>query len=392
MSDGRVVNPYEVEKVIEIGKRLDVDTQVIEVDIRDPALTDLFVDAVPELRAHHLFAVTTNQYRLASILKARYGDDVTVFNGEGCDSLHNFGFSQFISIPHSDAEFAEYADNMKTWLFGPDFFKKVLDGSYASDAVYQIFLSRHPKQAFVDTQGLDHDARIAEFLVSFVMSDVRIPFRKLEPAFIRKDYEPRYRESLRANYFADAARRLKPNNLYYHYSVLYTDFHLQSPEIRRLSTSLRGMKLPYLDTDLFRYLAAMPQSFGRGLGFKRNKHPLKELTRSGRYGFPLDVVQRAPHSYLPEVETGLLNTDEEYLIKSRLAEHLRSSIDLERVADVFSASAFEVDELRRFLDAYKRGEVLGLDSGHARAILQAALLCNPLEATGAENSALERGF
>ena len=160
MSDGRVVNPYEVEKVIEIGKRLDVDTQVIEVDIRDPALTDLFVDAVPELRAHHLFAVTTNQYRLASILKARYGDDVTVFNGEGCDSLHNFGFSQFISIPHSDAEFAEYADNMKTWLFGPDFFKKVLDGSYASDAVYQIFLSRHPKQAFVDTQGLDHDARI----------------------------------------------------------------------------------------------------------------------------------------------------------------------------------------------------------------------------------------
>jgi hypothetical protein len=376
MTDGRVLNPYEVEKVLEIGKRLDVDTCVIEVDNRDPVLTELFVESLPDLKAHHLFVVTTNQYRLATTLKARYGNDVTVFNGEGCDSLHNFGFSQFISIPHSNADFAEYADNMKTWLFGPDFFKKVLDGSFAADPVYQLFLSRCPQKTFVDTKGLDREALVSEYLVSFVMSDIRLPFRRLEPLFLRKDYEPHYRNWLKANYFADAARRLDLDNLYYHYSVLYTDFWLQSPEIRRLSASLPEMRLPYLDSNLFSYLAGMPQSFGRGLDFRRNKHPLKELIRNGPYEFPLDVVRRTPHSYLTEVETGALNTDEDYLLKSRLAEHLRDAVDLDRLTDVFSASAFELDELKRFMGAYKRDEVSRLDFGRARAILQGAILCS----------------
>jgi hypothetical protein len=378
MPDGCVVNPYEIDKVVEIGKRLDVDTHVIDVDYRDPALIRLFADSLPQHRAHQLFTVTTNQFQLASVIKAEYGPDVTVFNGEGCDSLHNFGFSQFISIPHTNMSFAEYADNMKTWLFGPDFFRKVLDGSFAVDDVYRTFRSTCGNLDFVNTDGLSREELLTEFLVSFVMSDVRLPFRRLEPAFLRADYEERYRQALDERYFTDVARRLTPDNLYYHYSVLYADFHLQGPEIRRLSASLTGMRVPYLDSDLFRYLARMPQSFGRGLELRRNKYPLKELIRDGRYRFPLDVIERTPHSYLREVEQGVLNTDHEYLVKSRLADHLRDLIDLDRIGNVYSADAFDLDELRRFLSAYKRGDVRTLGSGHARAIMQAVILCRAM--------------
>jgi hypothetical protein len=78
------------------------------------------------------------------------------------------------------------------------------------------------------------------------------------------------------------------------------------------------------------------------------------------------------------VEQGVLNTDHEYLVKSRLADHLRDLIDLDRIGDVYSADAFDLDELRRFLSAYKRGDVRTLGSGHARAIMQAVILCRAM--------------
>ena len=65
-------------------------------------------------------------------------DKEVIFAGEISDGAHNFGFSQYATMFHPTYEFREYADKMASYLFGPTFLKRIVDGDYKLDPKYVL--------------------------------------------------------------------------------------------------------------------------------------------------------------------------------------------------------------------------------------------------------------
>ena len=374
MSDGSCFNEFEVNKVLEIGKILGVKMDVVEMNY---GKNDLYarLDEVKSLLFYrNIFSLAPGNWSgVVSYIKEKYGEAVVIFNGEACDSLHNYGFSQYISIPHENDDFAEYADKMKNYLFGPTFFKKIKSGSYLKDSVYQIFLNQNRDKEFVSDKNLGSKQKALAYLLSFVLSDVRLPFRKLDiTKYVRKEAAPGFVKWLEENYFDKAAEEINEKNLYYHFSRLYVLFHLQSPQLQIFRGALKNVRFPYIDLNLFRFLYKMPEAFGRGLNFNSIKYPLKSLVKKNFPKELLKVVQTGPHSYLSEVKD--VNIYDDYLLQGPIYGFMKDNIDMKKIKAVFPTDKFHINELQKLVSNFKQGKLSNLSSIDGRLLMTLALL------------------
>lgn len=365
LPDGTIFNKYEIDKVLKISEYLGVQTDILTVDYDSEELENLMREVHPMLHTQQLFSMPSNHYPIARFIEEKYGKDVTLFNGEGCDSLHNYGFSQFCSLPHDDYDFNEYADKMKTYLFGPTFLRKIKDGSYKDDVVFKIFVEQSGKDGFVEVEGRPWSEVMQDYLFSFITSDVRLPLRKIEPDFVKKDYLAKYIEHVKTEYFAEISEKINENNLYYYFAILYMDFHLQSSKIRRIRAFSKNGRTPFLDSNLFRYLYRMPESFGRGLNFNAVKYPLKELIKSGKYDYPLEVVRQGPHSYLSETEE--INIYDQYVCKGVVSKVFRETIASGEISEVLDENIFD-------MKMFKDPDEEGLDMISYRSLIMSFIL------------------
>lgn len=371
--DGRCFNEYEVKKVQQIAKIFGTKVDIVEINYKKDDLYSFLNKEKDNLFYRGLFFLgPANWSKTISYIKEKYGEDVTVFHGEGCDSLHNFGFSQFETLLHESEPFRIYADKMHNYLFSPSFFKKVKDNSYPEDNVYRIFRGLWRDKKFVDGAKLNNQAKIYQYLLSFLLSDIRIPFRELSGLYVKPQPFRKFQKWLKQEYFQLAIDNVSEKNLYYHFASLYADFHLQSPQIKIYRTGLKNVRFPYIDLNLFNFLYRMPENFGRGLEFRPTKFPEKELARKVFPQKLIDILEAGPHSYLSEVEK--MNPYDEYWLKGKVYDYVKHKISESKISRIFDKDIFQTESIEKFAQALKRGHLKNLSSLDTKLLIMLSVL------------------
>lgn len=368
LADGRCLNIYELNKAKKIAKILGVKSEIVTINyqkdkLRDAVKYNLFLNG--------LFTYAPlNCNKPINYIKEKYGDDVVVFNGDGSDSFQNFGFSQYETLLHEDGNFRAYADKMKNYLFGSTFFKKIKNNTFLEDTVYKIFLNLNQDKEFVNAKSSKD--RIYYYLVSFILSDIRVPFRKFSCKKYVKDRAFRnFEKWLKRNYFQEAIDNINETNLYYWFLCLYNNFHLQSPQFRIFRERFKNARFPFLDLNLFKFMSKMPENFGRGLEFRSTKYPLRRLTKKVLTKEQIKIIEAKPHSYIYEVED--MNVFNEYLLKGSVSESIKDSIDTRKCRKIFSNKYFKTEKIEALVKEFKQGKLKNVSESEAKLLIILAL-------------------
>lgn len=364
LSDGRCLNIYEVDKAKRIAKTLGIKCEVVPIDYR----SDKFRDVIKyDLFSSGLFTCAPfNWNKPINFIIEKYGEDVVVFSGDGADSLQNFGFSQYDIVLHENYNFKAYVDKMKNYLFGPTFFKKVKNNTFLNDAVYKIFLCFNQGKEFVKAKNIKD--RIYYYLVSFILSDVRVPFRKFSgKGYIKERAFRNYDKWLRENYFQEVVDSIDETNLYYYFVYLYAHFHLQSPQLRTFRERFKNMRFPYVDLNLFKFMARMPENFGRGLEFLPTKYPEKELIKNTLTKEQCNIIDPMPHSYIYEEEE--MNVFDEYVLKGSVFLSLKENIDARKVKKLFDNKYFNAKAIEALVKNFKQGKLKNISEVETKLLL-----------------------
>jgi len=323
LPDGSTYNPHELEKCRQIcTEHYGLTLDEVDVNLGDEKLVDYWKNNVQDqLTKYQLYGeIMINQFKLADYVKNKYGEDVVVFNGEGCDSLHNFGFSQYMTMTHDDYGFREYADKMMNYIYSPSFFKKILDNSYQEDIVFKI-IREFTDYKIINYKGNNLESRVFDYLYCFVFRGCDPPYVISEKG-IDEDRWTAFQNWVKKEYFDDIIKIINPKNFYYCLMRLYIDFHLQGYSIRKLWSTLPNMRIPFMDSELFDFLASAPENWGRGLDLNHTKYSLKKMIEATA-NFPIEIVKQDGHSYITEKRTDV-NYYEEYLKKSPLGKYFHN--------------------------------------------------------------------
>jgi hypothetical protein len=275
------------------------------------------------------------------------GRDATMFIGSFADSLHNFGFSQYFSLPYLSLDFRHYADKMKSYLYSPSFLKKVFDKTYDNDFVYNLFRG-HCKSPFTETNGMDKKDLIYSYLISFMLSSPRVPFAKINQDAFTFTGEKYLKEWLYDNYFKEAVENIDCENMYYWLTRMYHLFYLKGYEKSLIDYSMRDFsslpRQPFYDMQLVDFLQAMPENWGRGLEWLPAKYPLKRYAREV-LNVPCDVIESIPHSYISEIEGSKADIRSEMINNSVLTPILQK-VKTKDLSDLFDSKYFNMPFLQ----------------------------------------------
>lgn len=366
LPDGQSFNSYEVDKATRIGKFYGVQTERAEIDYSDESLIGYWNSHAENLRNNHTY-FWLHHLKIADMIGSNAKPGTRVFNGEASDSIHNFGFSQFVSVNYDNMQLREIADKAKSYLYGPSFFESIASENGTEDKVLNFFQGYYGKEKFVDVSGLDADARRKSYFEAFMLSYPRVPFAKWQMGAIAKDtLQQDYVQHVQAQYFNDMVEQCQPDTLYYWLLQLYRRFHFNSYQISITQVALQPHNLhcamPFLDSQLLDYMYRMPEDWGRGLELRTTKYPLRFLAEH-KWRMPLDILmEKGPHSYIAEGDRrwsysgGSWNIYCEIMFKSVFASYFKSVLGNAKLEDVFDSSHFDVDQLRSIVESYVAGE------------------------------------
>ena len=350
-----VINQFELDRAKAVADFFGVRLDVIEFDYcrRGPELLE---EMRPLFRSHHIASLTgLNHAVLARHTAATSGGDEAVFAGEISDGAHNLGFSQFVTVFHPSQSFREYSDKMASYLFGPTFFTAFRTGEFTDDVVYGWLRSGRAGAVFDGPAPAEDRPR--QLLASFFLRANRMPLWSLKNARVltergRADYS----RTMEGIYLERAAREMTPQTVYAWYLHLYNSFHWQGSTVATLHLTAEAeglrMALPFWDGALQDFLAAMPESWGRGLDLNPTKYPLKWMLKN-RVRYPMHL-QVGPHSYLYDVNPSF-NHGSEILYGSAFAPYYRTLLKRRAYRDVLSEDMFDVPYLDGVVDRYLAG-------------------------------------
>jgi len=368
-----VINQFEVDKVAKIANFFGVKPEYVDYDFKDPKSADYWEKVIPYFRARQMYIFTSfSTTKLAQAVRDKQGPGQTIFNGEASDSFHNFGFSQFATLFHTDKNFTEYADKMNCYLFGPSFFKKVLTGTFAKDKVYQLFKMMNPTVEF-DEKHVGRKDLVESFLLPFFYGSPRIPFAKtlnnpvLTPLANMAVRSYPYRE-----YMPEVLESIDENNLYSWYCYLYHSLHAQgsSAATRRHAAEFNGhgWRSPFHDQRVVDLLAQAPEYWGRGLNFNHTKYPLKWMVIN-KIKFPFEILADGPHSYLYDVIEGF-SLAAELVYRSGVTRYFKEKLRSNDYHALLSDQYFDMAYIDSFVDGYLNGkEVAGKDFNNLQTLI-----------------------
>jgi len=305
LPNGKCYNPYEVSKSQKISSRYGLKCEVADVWLGSENIYDHISGISSNLRSNILFDWMPSFYAMAEIIKKKGKKGAAIFYGGFSDALHNFGFSQYSSLPYISYDFREYSDKMRNYLYSPSFLAKVLDSSHEKDFLFKLFWWHANSEQDLVKNSDSNDA-ILNYLLSFIISDFRIPFARIaRETIFNEDARASFKKWLHDNYFKEAAENINPGNMYFYLIQLYKYFHLQGSQYRVIQSSFEGSgfhpRLPFLDMQLAEFLAQMPENWGRGLEWRQIKYPLKQYA-SRSLDIPVDIIESDFHSYIDEKE------------------------------------------------------------------------------------------
>ena len=354
LPDGRCYNPYEVSKAQKIAAYYDLECEVADTWMSNDKIVKQISSLSTNLRSNLLYQWMPGFYAISKIISKKGKKGGTVFYGAFSDALHNFGFSQFISLPYLSYDFREYSDKMRNYLYSPSFLTKVLNSSYEDDFIFKLFWWHANSEHDLAINNNQNDA-LFNYLLSFIISDLRIPFAPIasEKVF-KEEAQESFKKWLYDNYFSEAVENINTENMYFYLTHLYKYFHLQSYDNSIIQNSFEGTGyhpcLPFLDARLAEFLAAMPEDWGRGLEWKQIKYPLKQYAYR-HLDVPVDIIESDFHSYIDEKEDDerLLDWRGEMVNNSPLGTNWRDSSAQEVVDKIFYESDFDIEAIKERL-------------------------------------------
>ncbi|MFH1776596.1 MAG: hypothetical protein ABH952_03440 [Candidatus Omnitrophota bacterium] len=358
------VNSFEINKIKKIGAYFGIKPEIVDLDFKNPKAPDYWKKSLPFYRSKHMYSyVSFNFARLSDKLTQCAGPGQVIFNGETADSFHNFGFSQFATFFHNQKSFTEYADKMNCYLYGPSFLKKVLDGTYEKDKVFQVFKKMNPGCEFAENMPGKKD-RIEGLLFPFFYGGPRIPFVKtyVNPAIKASQQMEIYHFPFRE--YMPEALALSEKDIYSWLIYLYQSFHSQGAtvSIQKYSMEYNGhhWRSPFNDYRIIDFLSQAPEHWGRGLDWNHTKYPLKWVAKN-RLKFPYDVLDEGPHSYLYDVVEGFsLYAEKTY--RSGVTSFFKDMLKTRTYRQVLSDDYFDMRYLDGLVDDYLNNqETRGVD-------------------------------
>ena len=358
-----VINKFEINKIKKIGEFYDIKPNIVDLDFKSKKAPAYWQKVLPYYRSKHMYTyVTYNFAKLSEGLFKADGESI-VFNGETSDSFHNFGFSQFATFFHTKKAFTEYADKMNCYLYGPSFFKKVIDGSYEKDKVFQIF----KKMTGVECASgfRNKDEVIESYLFPFFHGSPRIPFAKtfVNPVFNENGQKGIYKFPYR-EYMPQIFEGLTEKNMYSWFIYLYHSFHSQGSTVNIQKHAMEfndhKWRSPFNDYRLIELLSKAPEKWGRGLEMNNTKYPLKWVAKN-KIKFPYELLDEGPHSYLYDVIEGF-SLGAEITYRSGVTQLFKDTLKDKPYRNILSDEYFDMKYLDRLSADYLNGkEVKGQD-------------------------------
>ena len=363
LPDGQSFNTYEVDKTKRIGKFYGIETAVAVIDYRDESLVDYWQDQAENFRENHTY-FWLHHLKIADMIGTTASPGTRVFNGEAADSIHNFGFSQFVSVNYDNMQLREYADKAKSYLYSPSFFLAVQDGSYGDDKVLNFFKNYYGEDKFEGAQS-DRQKRLHCYFEAFMLSYSRVPFGKWQLPAAADSLKASYAQHISKAYFDDVVKNASPENLYYWLLQLYRRFHFNSYQIGVTQVALNPHGLhcamPFLDAQMVDYMYEMPEDWGRGLELRTTKYPLRHLAEH-KWNMPLHVLmEKGPHSYIAEGDKkwsyagGTWNIYCEIMFKSVFCKYFKSVLGAAKLDQIFDAGQFNLAPIQTAIDDYIAG-------------------------------------
>jgi hypothetical protein len=378
-NESGVSNQFEINRAMEIAKYFSVPVDVVEVDYTRGDYLGNWEEIRCPLKANHMYAMNAyNFLQLAKHVSKNGGPSDSIFNGEISDGAHNLGFSQFATIlEHPDLQFREYSDKMASYLYGPSFFSRVVEGSDPNqDAIYSLLRSRAQGASFNDPIAMDKQTRKSQFIESFFLQGLRIPFLKPSGiSLLTANGKESFESDVSGKYLKACIENLKPETLYSWILHLYNSFHWQGGSVRAVTSSASqyGMQssMPYWDSRVQRFLSAMPESWGRGLDMNPTKYPLKWMLKN-KVDYPMHL-QTGPHSYLYDTDPNW-SADADILYGSSGKAHFQKEVGKYQYENILDPNYFDLTYMKKIVDNYSNGvEVRGAELSDLKNLVS---LCN----------------
>lgn len=354
LPDGKCYNPYEVSKAQRIASYYGLKCEVADAWLGGNETFNQISSLSKNLRSHMLFSWLHSFFAMAEVIKKKGMKGASVFDGAFSDALHNFGFAQFSSLPYLSYDFREYSDKMRCYMYSPSFLKKVLNSTYEKDFIFKLFWWHANSEQDV-VKNKDGKDAVLNYLLSFIVSDFRIPFSRIDRENIfTKEGKEKFKKWLHDNYFKEAVEKINAENMYFYLIHLYKLFYLQSYEYRAVQSSFEGSgfhpRFPFLDMRLSEFLAQMPENWGRGLEWKPIKYPLKEYAKRN-LDIPVEIIESEFHSYIDEKEDEerLIDWKSEMVNKSPLGLAWRNPKEQKIVGKIFDKEWFKNELIKKQL-------------------------------------------
>lgn len=352
-----VINTFELERAKAFADYFGIELKIVELDWWQRGV-EYLEQLQPFLRSHMLSGMSVYIWDALAAHVANTYNGEAVFGGEISDGVHNFGFAQYATVlTHPDIGFREYADKMALYLFGPTFYRSVKEGKFEGDIVYKLFTQLAGDSIF-DEPSTDPVYSARQLLNSLFVRDKRIPFWSLKNTKIMTEYgRQRYSEEMDTEYFNRLAAEIVSEKLYSCYQHLYNNFHWQGGTVASLALTANRhgfeMNLPYYDSRIHDFLAAMPESWGRGLELKPTKYPQKWFLEN-RINYPMNL-QVGPHSYTYDIDPSFSHAGE-FIYASSFVPLIKILLKRRYYEELLSPEYFNLEYFNQIVTHYLDGE------------------------------------
>lgn len=352
-------NRFEIERAKKFAEYYSVNFAVVPLDYYSKGSVKYWEKIKPFLRDNHIYGDNScNFYYLSKYISKVGSPDDVVFCGEISDGAHNLGFSQFTTIlEHPVLDFREYSDKMASYLFGPTFFKSILNGNYSQDAVYKLLRSRLVNHKFEDEKDLNEYEKKVKFITSFFLRPQRIPFYSIKNSQTLTDKGAElYDLEMVSTYLKEPAEKITSDTVYSWILHLYNSFHWQGSTVKSIPevTSFNNLflNLPFWDKRIQQFLSKMPENWGRGLELRPTKYPLKWMI-ANKIDYPKHL-QVGPHSYLYDIDPNF-SFKAELIYRSALQPYFQKTLMDYPFEAILDEKYFNVNYYKRLTDDYIKG-------------------------------------
>ena len=359
-SSKRIANDTEIKKAKKFAKKYKIKLDIFDYNY-SKKISFWDYELKTFLKNNQFSSIVAiNRWNIIKYIKSRYGNNITIYNGEMSDGAHNFGFSQYVSLFHNNSQsLREYGDKLNTYLFGPTFLKYIYSsGEPKNDLAWKIISGNFKSGKSIK---LNNKYKINfNFFLSLLIYKKRIPLLQNQNLpFLKKLSKQKYFKELLKEYFEEYAKLMTEKNCYSCYLNLYNSFHWQGSTVNCIDKICQyhqiKYNLPFYEKNIIKFLEQMPEKYGRGLNFTNTKYPLKQILKDKNLNYPFEY-QEGDHSYIYDRDPNF-NHNYELLYNSGFKKLFIQSLKSKKFLNKLNRDHYNIvyinDITKKYIKGYK---------------------------------------